>query len=203
MRMGLSGGRGKLWIFVTLVFAFCIYFVLMRLQPSFISAAKETANRTVIETIHNDMDKILQDYTDKDFYRLDGDVFISDTAQINRLKSKIISTLSESLNENETVKIPLGSVFGNYILNGLGPKIPVKISPHRMIEANFEDSFEDAGINFVKHTLYLKISVGVTYRGFLMNESETVTTDIPIIENVTSGKVPQYYGGNMGVVKFE
>ena len=201
MRMGLSGGHRRRWIIVLAVFAFCAYFVLTRLQPSFISAAKEAANRVVVETIHKDMDKILQDYGSEDFYTVDGDTFISNTSRINRLKSQIINTLGKSLNESETVKIPLGSVSKIYILNGLGPSIPVKISPHRTIEANFEDSFEDAGINFVKHTMYLKISVDVTYRGFLMNESETVTTDIPIIENVTSGKVPEYYGGNIGVMK--
>ena len=201
MRMGLSGGHCRYWVIILGIFVFCAYFVLTRLQPSFISVAKEAANRAVVETIHKDMDKILQNYGSEDFYTVDGDTFISNTSRINRLKSQIISTLGKSLNEGETVKIPLGSVSKIYILNGVGPNIPVKISPHRTIEANFEDSFEDAGINFVKHTMYLKISVDVTYRGFLMNESETVTTDIPIIENVTSGKVPEYYGGNMGVIR--
>lgn len=201
MRMGLSGGHRRYWVIILGIFVFCAYFVLTRLQPSFISVAKEAANRAVVETIHKDMDKILQNYGSEDFYTVDGDTFISNTSRINRLKSQIISTLGKSLNEGETVKIPLGSVSKIYILNGVGPNIPVKISPHRTIEANFEDSFEDAGINFVKHTMYLKISVDVTYRGFLMNESETVTTDIPIIENVTSGKVPEYYGGNMGVIR--
>ncbi len=201
MRMGLSGGHRRYWVIILGIFVFCAYFVLTRLQPSFISVAKEAANRAVVETIHKDMDKILQNYGSEDFYTVDGDTFISNTSRINRLKSQIISTLGKSLNEGETVKIPLGSVSKIYILNGVGPNIPVKISPHRTIEANFEDSFEDAGINFVKHTMYLKISVDVTYRGFLMNESETVTTDIPIIENVTSGKVPEYYGGNMGIIR--
>lgn len=201
MRMGLSGGHRRYWVIILGIFVFCAYFVLTRLQPSFISVAKEAANRAVVETIHKDMDKILQNYGSEDFYTVDGDTFISNTSRINRLKSQIISTLGKSLNEGETVKIPLGSVSKIYILNGVGPNIPVKISPHRTIEANFEDSFEDAGINFVKHTMYLKISVDVMYRGFLMNESETVTTDIPIIENVTSGKVPEYYGGNMGIIR--
>ena len=64
-----------------------------------------------------------------------------------------------------------------------------------MITADFENSFESAGINFIKHTMYITVSVAVNYRGFVLNEQETITTRIPVIENVTSGSVSDYYGG--------
>ena len=204
MRMGLSKRRLKIKsLVIAVALGLCFYFTAVRLQPTFVLVAREYANNTVVEIVNRNVAEVFENYNTSSFYIQDSGTFINNVSAINTLKSEIINSLNKSLTENDniTVKIPLGSASGFYLLNGMGPNIPVKILPYRTISADFEDIFEEAGINFVKHTLYLNIAVEVNYRGFVMNEHETVTTRIPVVENIMSGSVPNYYGGNIGVLE--
>lgn len=203
MRMGLSKRRFKLkGIIILMVLVFSIYFVAERLKPAFISAAHEKANSVVMDIINRNVAEVFKKYDSSKFYIRNENSIINDVSAINILKSEIINKLISSLNSNvnSIVKIPFGSVSGLYILNGVGPDIPVEIVPSRIVGTDFEDSFDEAGINFVKHTMYLNISVLVNYRGFIMDENETITIRVPIVENIISGNVPDYYGENIGVM---
>ncbi len=204
MRMGLSKHRFKLKgiVIIPIVAVFCVYFIAERLKPAFISVAHERANCVVTDIINRNIAEVFKKYDSSEFYERNGDAVINDVSAINILKSEIVNNLISSLNSNNdtTVKIPLGSASGLYLLNGVGPDLSVKIAPNRIISSDFEDTFADAGINFVKHTVYLNISVLVNYRGFIMDENETITTRVPIIENIMSGNVPDYYGENIGVM---
>lgn len=201
MRMGLSRRRfNKLYIFVPVMMVF-IYIILLRLQPTFLSLAHQAANNMINSCVNEIIAKEFENYSINSFYIEKGNTFISDVTSINTVKANIISKLQKELGDSDIVKIPIGSASGLYLLNGLGFKIPVRITPSNIITADFENTFDSAGINFVRHTIYIRVSVDVNYRGFIMNETETIVTRIPVIENITSGEVPQYYGAGMGIIE--
>lgn len=201
MRMGLSRRRfNKLYIFVPVMMVF-IYIILLRLEPTFLSLAHQAANNMINSCVNEVVAKEFENYSINSFYIENGNTFISDVTSINTVKANIISKLQKELGDSDIVKIPIGSASGLYLLNGLGFKIPVRITPSNIITADFENTFESAGINFVRHTIYIRVSVDVNYRGFIMNETETIVTRIPVIENITSGEVPQYYGAGMGIIE--
>lgn len=201
MRMGLSRRRfNKLYIFVPVMMVF-IYIILLRLQPTFLSLAHQAANNMINSCVNEVIAKEFENYSINSFYIENGNTFISDVTSINTVKANIISKLQKELGDSDIVKIPIGSASGLYLLNGLGFKIPVRITPSNIITADFENTFDSAGINFVRHTIYIRVSVDVNYRGFIMNETETIVTRIPVIENITSGEVPQYYGAGMGIIE--
>lgn len=196
MRMGMKRRRMR-FAALAAAAAAVIYFTAVRLEPAFLTLAHESANNIVNTMLNEQISAAFSGRSSEMFYTESENTFTSDVTAINILKTDIVNGLYNDLAENggTVIKIPLGSASGLYLLNGLGPKIPVRISPARMITADFEDSFESAGINFVKHTLYLTVSVDVDYRGFTLNERETITARIPVMESVTSGAVPDYYGG--------
>ena len=201
MRMGLSRRRfNKLYIFVPVMMVF-IYIILLRLEPTFLSLAHQAANNMINSCVNEVIAKEFENYSINSFYIEKGNTFISDVTSINTVKANIISKLQKELGDSDIVKIPIGSASGLYLLNGLGFKIPVRITPSNIITADFENTFDSAGINFVRHTIYIRVSVDVNYRGFIMNETETIVTRIPVIENITSGEVPQYYGAGMGIIE--
>ena len=201
MRMGLSRRRfNKLYIFVPVMMVF-IYIILLRLQPTFLSLAHQAAKNMINSCVNEVIAKEFENYSINSFYIEKGNTFISDVTSINTVKANIISKLQKELGDSDIVKIPIGSASGLYLLNGLGFKIPVRITPSNIITADFENTFDSAGINFVRHTIYIRVSVDVNYRGFIMNETETIVTRIPVIENITSGEVPQYYGAGMGIIE--
>lgn len=201
MRMGLSRRRfNKLYIFVPVMMVF-IYIILLRLEPTFLSLAHQAANNMINSCVNEVVAKEFENYSINSFYIEKGNTFISDVTSINTVKANIISKLQKELGDSDIVKIPIGSASGLYLLNGLGFKIPVRITPSNIITADFENTFDSAGINFVRHTIYIRVSVDVNYRGFIMNETETIVTRIPVIENITSGEVPQYYGAGMGIIE--
>ena len=73
---------------------------------------------------------------------------------LNALKSDFTTELQEKLRDTKnTIKIPLGSMSGFYLLNGVGPPITVKILPISQVRTDFEDKFEGQGINYVKHSI--------------------------------------------------
>lgn len=205
MRMGLrrrSWKRTSTAIIMILAVLVLSYMIILRLQPTFVAYARESANNIITSAVNKSVAETFSEYNSYDIFQADNDILINDVSKINTIKTDIITKIQNNLAQTEqnTVNIPLGNASGLYLLNGLGPNIKIKIIPLGMINVDFEDSFEEAGINFVKHTMYIKIDITVHYRGFVLDESETITNRIPIVENISSGEVPQYYGINSGIL---
>lgn len=91
------------------------------------------------------------------------------------------------------VEVPFGTSFNSSLLNNLGPKIPVRISFTRNIEAIFNTEVVEYGIN--NALLKLNINVKANVRVILPMVSDEITTsfDIPIAMKVIQGKIPSYY----------
>ncbi len=206
MRLGLSHSRrhnGKaaviMFLFVASVSIFA--FIMYRLQPVFKEYGSAYANNMANSIVNSAVSEVFADdkYSKLTKYNTNADsmqIIETDTVEINRLKSEIGQKIRGKIKESksEVVTVPLGSAFNVYFLSGLGPEIPVRIYPVSVVKTDFKDEFVSAGINQVKHKLYLEVTMQMSFVGFAFSQKETITSKALIFETVIVGDTPQYYG---------
>ncbi len=207
MRLGLSRTRNRnlkgVGIFFTLFFLiFLIWLVFTKLQPSFIEYAKVYSNNIANEVVNSAVDDVFV----KEEYQSLAQIMENssenikaietDTAKINRLKSAIIQSMQKNIDshKSDTVYVPLGSCSNLYFLAGLGPKVPIRIYPVSIVNADFKESFDSVGINQVKHKLYLDVSMRMSFVGMMFAQADTVETSVLLNETIIVGDTPTYYG---------
>ena len=211
MRLGIGKwnlGRKFLLITLFVCIVFVIYSFLHRLEPAYNSHFSALANNVVNEIASNTVSDVFKNEEFNIFTQTQNTsenrvtAINTDTAKINRLKSQIILNLNEKIKNYipQKVEIPLMSASGFGVLSGAGPKIPITISPVSLINSDFKENFTGAGINCVKYTLGLDITIDVRCSGFLYSISEPVNTEIIIIDTIISGDIPNYYGTEVGLV---
>lgn len=211
MRLGLSRTRNRnlkgVGIFFTLFFLiFLIWLIFTKLQPSFIEYAKVYSNNIANEVVNSAVDDVFvkEEYQSLAKIMENSSENIkaieTDTAKINRLKSAIIQSMQKNidLHKSDTVYVPLGSCSNLYFLAGLGPKVPIRIYPVSIVNADFKESFDSVGINQVKHKLYLDVSMKMSFVGMMFAQSDTVETSVLLNETIIVGDTPTYYG-NVGM----
>ena len=207
MRLGLSRTRNRslkgVGIFFTLFFLiFLIWLIFTKLQPSFIEYAKVYSNNIANEVVNSAVDDVFvkEEYQSLAKIMENSSENIkaieTDTAKINRLKSAIIQSMQKNIDshKSDTVYVPLGSCSNLYFLAGLGPKVPIRIYPVSIVNANFKESFDSVGINQVKHKLYLDVSMKMSFVGMMFAQSDTVETSVLLNETIIVGDTPTYYG---------
>ena len=207
MRLGLSRTRNRslkgVGIFFTLFFLiFLIWLIFTKLQPSFIEYAKVYSNNIANEVVNSAVDDVFV----KEEYQSLANIMENssenikaietDTAKINRLKSAIMQSMQKNIDshKSDTVYVPLGSCSNLYFLAGLGPKVPIRIYPVSIVNADFKESFDSVGINQVKHKLYLDVSMKMSFVGMMFAQSDTVETSVLLNETIIVGDTPTYYG---------
>ena len=211
MRLGLSRTRNRslkgVGIFFTLFFLiFLIWLIFTKLQPSFIEYAKVYSNNIANEVVNSAVDDVFvkEEYQSLAKIMENSSENIkaieTDTAKINRLKSAIIQSMQKNIDshKSDTVYVPLGSCSNLYFLAGLGPKVPIRIYPVSIVNADFKESFDSVGINQVKHKLYLDVSMKMSFVGLMFAQSDTVETSVLLNETIIVGDTPTYYG-NVGM----
>ena len=207
MRLGLSRTRNRslkgVGIFFTLFFLiFLIWLIFTKLQPSFIEYAKVYSNNIANEVVNSAVDDVFvkEEYQSLAKIMENSSENIkaieTDTAKINRLKSAIIQSMQKNIDshKSDTVYVPLGSCSNLYFLAGLGPKVPIRIYPVSIVNADFKESFDSVGINQVKHKLYLDVSMKTSFVGMMFAQSDTVETSVLLNETIIVGDTPTYYG---------
>ena len=207
MRLGLSRTRNRslkgVGIFFTLFFLiFLIWLIFTKLQPSFIEYAKVYSNNIANEVVNSAVDDVFvkEEYQSLAKIMENSSENIkaieTDTAKVNRLKSAIIQSMQKNIDshKSDTVYVPLGSCSNLYFLAGLGPKVPIRIYPVSIVNADFKESLDSVGINQVKHKLYLDVSMKMSFVGMMFAQSDTVETSVLLNETIIVGDTPTYYG---------
>ncbi|MFC7370884.1 sporulation protein YunB [Fictibacillus iocasae] len=92
--------------------------------------------------------------------------------------------------------IPLGQATKNALLANLGPKIPVKYTAIGDVDTDVEETFEEKGINNVKHNVSVIVKVKVKIVIPFATKTAIVVRPIPIASYILPGEVPQYYNGS-------
>ncbi len=191
------------FIFLALTLA-----ILSRFKPVFEEKAATAAKMKATDIINKAADSVFSNISSENFVNINKSetgVITSvsaDTIEMNRLKTKLSLAIWEftEKSENSTIYIPIGSLTSFSVLQGVGYRIPIKLSTDGFAKIDFDDEFVNAGINQVKHKIYMTASVRISVISSVMSKTETVTAEIPVAETVIVGSVPNYYGDNLKVV---
>ena len=209
MRLGIGRRRAKrsamtVFFFVLLILSILFFAVLIRLQPAFLTYAASYANNMANNIVNESVNKVFSEELYANLAEVNeksenGVKTIStDTVKINKLKSELNREIQNNIKsfQSETINMPLGSATNFYFLAGMGPQIPIRIYPMSMVNTDFREEFDSAGINQVYHRLYLDVSLEMSFVGLTFSENENITTSALLSETVIVGDTPEYYGGS-------
>jgi sporulation protein YunB len=116
-------------------------------------------------------------------------------AEIARLQTRLTGRVLDEIanQEKKSVKIPLGTMFGEQLLSGRGPPVTVRLVPVGSMQTRIANEFISAGINQTLHRIMLEVEMQVQtiFPGYIVT-TDTVTRYI-IAETVIVGKVPEGY----------
>lgn len=162
-------------------------------------------NSSVVEDMENSGDVYSQITKLERNEKNEISAIYTDMKKINFLKSHIASLIQDKIVnfKEKTFWISLGTLSGFEILNGKGPKVPMKISIAGNVFTNFNNKFSNAGINQTIHQIYVNIhtKICVTIPG--STSTSESDDEILVSETVIVGKVPRVYScsGNLDLCK--
>ena len=128
-------------------------------------------------------------------------IIISSTINIQenlkQLEQGKINSNNEENKKGVVLKIPLGQIYNNFLLNNLGPKIPVKLKILGDMETKVNTNIKNYGINnaLIEITLDIKVKEKVILP--INTEEITVTQTLPLAMKIIKGSVPNYYSGEI------
>ena len=129
------------------------------------------------------------------------------TPLINEIVFQITDKIQENLKQLELgkineyneksngviLKIPLGIITNNFLLNNKGPKIPVKMKILGDMESNINTKITNYGINNALIETYLEITITEQVILPITTKEINITSKIPIAIKLINGTVPNYY----------
>ncbi len=124
----------------------------------------------------------------------------ADMVQINRLKSRMGSSVVKKLEEtdNREIFVPIGTILGNQFTSGRGPDIGIRIVPTGYAQTEIFNQFTSAGINQTHHQLMLNVSVQVVAILTGYSVKTDTQTSFCIAETVIVGDIPNGYASING-----
>ena len=120
---------------------------------------------------------------------------MTDTAQINNIKSQVSIKLIDILMElsAQPTKISLGTLTGIESLAGLGPQLEMRFELRGGVTADVVSDLKETGINQSLHTVDCVVSADyyVILPGYRF--SAKLSTTVPLAQSVIVGEVPDAY----------
>lgn len=203
----------KLGDFKRIIATFIMIFIMSILIGSFIyvdnslrptitvlaeTKALELANKSINKAV-GDKVKEKINYSDLVYTKLDAQGKISmiqsNTIMMNQIASDVALEIQNELKQVKTTTsyIPIGTALNSPILARYGPQLKVSIEPIGTVSVDFKTSFESAGINQTRHTIYLEAKTQVKVVIPLTTSTKEVKVKIPICETIIVGEVPESY----------
>lgn len=184
-------------------FLFLFFWIEQSLEETIVSFALAEANWRATEAIHQ---AVIEEigasslayqeliYLEKN---QEGQVVFMqpDVIKLNKLAAEITLSVQNRLQalSNQYIFIPWGQILGSKLLAAYGPKIELTLLPVGTVGVRLEDKFEAAGINQVRHQIYLNVASRVKIVIPLIAREVPVETKLLLAEAVITGPVPQFY----------
>lgn len=174
-----------------------------RLRPALEVTASSQATNSIGQAINTAVDLCLQenDMGYGDFVTVEKDAagrvtaITSNTAANSRFKRQVMETVVRQLNslDSDDLGVPLGTLTGQPLLSGIGPRIRVKVDSVGDVVADYSNSFTSAGVNQTLHRICLDITATVYL--FLPGEilPVPVSSSVCVAETVIVGETPDTY----------
>ena len=189
-------------IFIVSVFIGSFIYVDNNLRPTITVLAETKAMELANKSINKAVGDIVKDrinYSDLIYTKLDSQGKISmiqsNTVLMNKVASDVALEIQNELKQVKTTTsyIPIGTALKSPILAKYGPQLKVSIQPIGTVSVDFKTSFESAGINQTRHTIYLEVKTQVKVVIPLTTSTKEVKAQIPICETIIVGDVPESY----------
>ena len=116
---------------------------------------------------------------------------------LKKLEQGKINNNNEENKNGVVLKIPLGQIYNNFLLNNLGPKIPVKLKILGDMETKINTNIKNYGINNALIEITLDITIKEEVILPISTEEIKVTSSLPVAMKIIEGSVPSYYSGEI------
>ncbi|MGO0123032.1 sporulation protein YunB [Desulfothermobacter acidiphilus] len=214
----LPGGRPRYWIWTLLflplvgVGIMLIVFLDRNLLPTVNALAEARATQTAVERINRVIRARIREenlrYQDFVIVHKDNEgrvaLLQADAVRVSALAADLAVTVEEALAQlqEESFSIPMGQVLGSQLLASYGPNIRVHILPVGTVKVKVLDQLETAGINQTRHRLLLHLDAQVRVVVPLQHRDIPITAEVPLVEGVIVGTVPNTLLTGGGVISF-
>lgn len=167
---------------------------------------KSVSTETLEKLNINDMFKItknekneilLVDFNTITLNKIIKEATINIQENLKKLEMGIINDNNEPNKNGVILKIPSGEIYNNFLLNNLGPKIPVKLKILGDMETQINTKITNYGINNALIEVTLNIAVKEEVLLPISTEEIKVTQTLPIAIKLISGTVPNYYSNGI------
>ncbi|MDH7480201.1 MAG: sporulation protein YunB [Syntrophomonadaceae bacterium] len=203
--MGRPGSlfTGLLSLLLSLILVLASFLLLeSRLRPGMLEAAGAMAQQAAVMAMNQAVKEQLDgqlDYSNLMLIHKDnqGKIVLMqpETFKLNRLAAGTTMSAQQQLNQlaEQSFSFPLGQAFQSPLLASYGPRVGFKIKPLGVVRTRIEDRFEAAGINQTRHRIYLSLESDLLLVLPLVSQPLSVTTTMPLVENIIVGEVPSTY----------
>lgn len=129
----------------------------------------------------------------------------SNVNELNKLSNKLIISLEENLQKNQTssISVPMGTLLGSKSFGGYGIKVNVKTLPVGDAVIEYLSHFDDVGINQTRHRIIIKITSKVKVIAPFNTVLDEYTKEVVLAETVLIGDIPNSYYNINGVDNLE
>ena len=119
----------------------------------------------------------------------------TDAYKFNGLTTELADNVSVYLTDfiNKGVEVPIGVFTGIRILQGFGSKIKMPLIAINSVKCDVVSTFESAGVNQTRHTLYLDVTPDVSIVTRVSTKKIFDKISVMIYDNVIVGEVPNVY----------
>ena len=201
---GLRRQKKRL-LLVVLFLAALVFVAEWQLTPTIHTVALQQAHNTALSAINQVVqEEIAQQPESFDYQNLmhierDGEgritLLVPDTMLLNSLVATMVVEIKDSLDEitQQKLSLPLGAVTGSSILADLGPEIRFGFRTQGVPVVSVEDDFISAGINQVRHRIFLRVESEIWVVVPFFKDTSTVTATVLLSEGIIVGYTPDTY----------
>lgn len=194
--------RRRHFVFCVFLFLFVFVIILLciRFRTIFTTLCKNEI-QLVSQQIINNVVTIKLDVLESNLLEFEKDengeiTFVnSNVIYMNKLANEISIDILKEINNLDYlyVNMPLGTLLGSNMLNSFGPNITIKFIPVGDVHTEFKTDFSSSGINQTKHRVFLLITCKIEALSIIADTLVTTNLEIPIVETVIVGGVPNTY----------
>lgn len=171
------------------------------IEPIFTSMSEEKTKALATIIVNEQSTIAMNKYQYDELFTIEKDengeivIIKSNVVPMNNMISDLTANIQYQFNDIEktTIKIPLGSLTGRYLLSGLGPDIPIYTSILGNLDTEVKSEFIHKGINQTLHRVYLNLSCKMEIITPIKNFESVIANQVIIAEHVIIGNIPESY----------
>lgn len=122
-------------------------------------------------------------------------LLVPDTMRLNAFIADVVVNIESAMEAlmHQKISLPLGAVSGSALLADLGPEIKYGFRYQGLPRVEVEDDFVSAGINQVRHRIYLRVESDIRVVVPFTSNTSTVSATVLLSEGIIVGYTPDTY----------